>query len=252
MIADETRIIQIINNFISNAIKFTPKNGNIKVTFEYNYENSILETKVQDSGIGIEEEKQKKIFTPFEQEDSCTTREYGGTGLGLTISLSLIKMMDGELLFESKKGEGSLFGFKIPLELPESTIETTENESKETKRKGHILVAEDNPANQMLIEALLEEFGLTLEIVENGLEAIEEVKEGDYDLVLMDYNMPKLSGLDATKEIRKFNQNIPIIALSASVQPKDKESFLLAGMNDTIPKPIDINVMQEVLEKYLG
>ncbi len=251
VIADETRLTQIMNNFISNAIKFTPSKGEIKVTFEYDYLNNILQAKVKDSGIGIEEEKQQKIFSPFEQEDTGTTREFGGTGLGLAICISLINMMDGELIFHSKKGEGSLFGFKIHLDIPKEISESFKEDDKDFKMNGNILVAEDNTANQMLIEALLEEFGLSFDIVENGLEAVEKVKEKSYDLILMDYNMPKLSGLEATKRIRQFNQQIPIIALSASVQQKDIEKFLDAGMNDTIPKPIDINVMSITLEKYL-
>jgi signal transduction histidine kinase/ActR/RegA family two-component response regulator len=251
LMCDETRIVQIVNNFISNAIKFTPIGGEVNVSCDYDINNSLFRVIIKDTGVGIEKEKQKKIFSPFEQEDASTTREFGGTGLGLAISSSLINMMGGELIFESEKGKGSTFGFELHLDIPESSKEIIQEDEDDVILNGHILVAEDNPANQVLIGAVLEEFGLSFDMVENGFDAIEKTRENIYSMILMDYNMPRLSGLEATKAIREFNKEIPIIALSASVQQKDIENFLNSGMNDTIPKPIDINVMNITIQKYL-
>lgn len=120
LIADESKIIQVLEHLIDNAIKFTPANGTIEVSFDYDYSSSIMIAKIKDNGIGVDESKQETIFLPFEQEDNSTSREYGGNGLGLSISSSLVKIMDGEFIFESKKGEGSLFGFKLPLKIPDA------------------------------------------------------------------------------------------------------------------------------------
>lgn len=252
LMVDDVRVIQVVSNFISNALKFTPASGSVTIDIDYEYSSAELIVKVIDTGIGIKQEAQDKIFNSFEQEDKTVTREYGGTGLGLAISKKLIELMSGELLFESTQGEGSLFGFKIPLELAgEKVDEVTKNHTTTFSFSGKALVVEDNEVNVLLISILLEEYQVSFDVVGNGLLAIEAVQNNDYTLVFMDNQMPKLSGRDATMEIRKFNQEVPIVALSANALKSEKEAFLKIGMNDVLTKPIDKTELLEVLEKYM-
>lgn len=249
---DDVRVVQVVSNFISNALKFTPASGSVTVDVSYDRPLAQLMVKVSDTGIGIKAEAQEKIFKSFEQEDKTVTREYGGTGLGLAISKKLIALMSGELLFESTHGKGSLFGFKIPLEVVEEQSQALiDTQSVKPSFVGKVLVVEDNEVNVLLISILLEEYEVSFDVVGNGLLAIEAVKDYDYTLVFMDNQMPKLSGRDATKEIRTFNQEVPIVALSANALKSEKEAFLAIGMNDVLTKPIDKTELLEVLEKYM-
>jgi signal transduction histidine kinase/CheY-like chemotaxis protein len=249
---DDVRVIQVVSNFLSNALKFTPVSGSVKMDIDYDHLSCELIVKIIDTGIGIKQEAQENIFNSFEQEDKTVTREYGGTGLGLAISKKLIELMSGELLFESTQGKGSLFGFKIPLEVVEEKAnEMNESDSLGHSFSGQALVVEDNEVNVLLISILLEEYQISFDVVGNGLLAIEAVQNNDYALVFMDNQMPKLSGRDATIEIRKFNQEVPIVALSANALKTEKEAFLKIGMNDVLTKPIDKVELLEVLEKYM-
>lgn len=251
-IADETRVIQILSNFISNAIKFTPTGNMVIINVNYDVETSMLQVAVEDTGIGIDEEAKDKIFNNFEQEDASVTREFGGTGLGLAISKQLIELMNGELIFESTKGQGSTFGFKIPIQAHEKCIsENIKKVDKLDNYRGRVLIAEDDKMSAMLMEVLMEIFEIQFDIVSNGELAVEAVKNKDYALVLMDNQMPKLSGKDATKQIRKFNPKIPIVALSANALKNEQQEFLDAGMNNTLSKPVDKNELKILLNKYL-
>ena len=251
ILLDDTRVSQVMSNLISNALKFTPQNGMVNVHLEYIEDKGSLVISVSDSGIGIDEQAIHKIFEPFEQEDSSTTREFGGTGLGLPICKKLVKLMDGILKITSTKGEGSCFSFELPVASGES-IEVKALEVDAESLRGHILVAEDNAMNIMLIEILLEEFGLEYTIVSDGQSAVEAVRKEKYDLVLMDNQMPILNGIEATKSIREFDVTIPIIAVSANVLKNDHQDFLNAGMNDALTKPIDRDALNSMLAHYLS
>lgn len=248
---DDTRIVQIISNFLSNAIKFTDNSGVIDVNISYDYAKGTLQVQIVDNGIGIEEKLQDKIFIAFEQEDDSTSRSFGGTGLGLSISKNLIALMSGELIFTSQKNVGSVFGFVLPAEVSHEKQETIDQEIEVPSFSGKILVAEDNEVNIILIEFFLDDYGLDYDIVRNGIEAIEAVKNTKYDLVLMDNQMPKMSGTQATCLIREFNTELPIIALSANVLKNEQQIFLDAGMNDTLAKPIEIKELEKIFIKYL-
>ncbi|MBU1667463.1 response regulator [bacterium] len=252
LLVDETRIVQILSNFISNAIKFTPVGKVILVNVGYDHKTSKLKIEVQDTGIGIDEEAKAKIFNSFEQEDASVTRKFGGTGLGLAISKQLIELMDGTIIFESTKGSGSTFGFEMSVETG-GDVEVIEEKSKEEEHgyKGKVLIAEDNEMSAILMETLMEGFEVEFEIVADGELAVEAVKSNDYAFVFMDNQMPKLSGIEATKCIRTFNTDIPIVALSANALKTEQEEFLSAGMNDTLSKPVNQEDLKLMLDKYL-
>ena len=248
--ADILRIKQVINNLLSNAVKFTHENKNIYLNIKY-IDNKFLQVNVKDEGIGISIQYQEKIFDAFSQEDSSTTRKYGGTGLGLTISSNLISAMGGELKLNSTLGVGSDFYFSIPVSIGESIKETI---TKTTTQhlEGHVLLVEDNKANQMFMKIILKKLGLTFDIANDGLEAVEIYKNNNYDIVLMDENMPNMCGIDATRIINEYeNKNnlihTPIIALTANALKGDRERFLKAGMDEYITKPIDKDKLNKIL-----
>ena len=365
---DATRVTQIISNLLSNAIKFTPEDGEIKVKITFDAKDLVIS--IQDSGIGISKENQKKVFSAFEQADGSTTRKYGGTGLGLSISSKLASLMEGTLSLKSEENKGSTFTLKLPTKVldaqpqefldtqknanskvaildnsigssaygklikkylqdfgmtniteisefekdfdliffvpdddynedivnakipavamlrsntikladfehiealyapfvPKSILESISNmkikqepikeEDIEVQFQGNILVAEDNKTNQMLISFLLDDYGLEHTMANNGVEAVELFKEGKYDLVLMDENMPELNGIGAMQQIKEYEQKnslilTPIIALTASVLKTDKEKFSEAGMDGFVGKPIDNKELEAELSKYL-
>ena len=245
--SDVHRLKQILSNLISNAIKFTPENKKIEIVLEYN--DNKLYVNVKDEGIGIPQDKLENIFKPFSQADNSTTRKYGGTGLGLTISHKLVEMLGGELKVKSKVGKGSEFYFTIPIKKGKK-LETKISNNHNIPKGIQLLIVEDNIANQMFMKVILNKLNINFDIANNGLEAIDKYKSNKYDLILMDVNMPIMNGIEATKEIRKTDKNIPIIALTASALEGDKEKFLNAGMNDYLSKPLDIEKLKVVLEKY--
>ena len=254
---DMFRIKQIIANLLSNAIKFTPSGALVKYIIWY--KSGRLNIKVKDYGIGIAKDKQQTIFESFSQADGSTAREYGGTGLGLAISLKLAKMLGGSLTLKSEEGKGSSFLLSVPMPLGEKKEEKSVEviESYDDIVKKHILLVEDNATNQMLAGIILDNAGMTYDIANNGLEAIERFKESKYDLILMDENMPKLNGIAATKEILRIEKeknsvHTPIIALTASALKGDKERFLKAGMDDYLTKPIEPNKLLESLQHTLA
>lgn len=244
---DPDRIRQILLNLINNAIKFT-NDGVINVTASVTPEKGSefhLHCEIQDAGIGIPEDQQQNLFEEFTMADQSHSRKHEGTGLGLAICKRLVELMNGHIDLHSEVGKGSTFFFIIELahakanevELKGSD-ENTEPPSSDTR----ILLAEDNPANQMVIRSILEHAGLKIDIVANGLEAVEAVSTLPYDLVLMDISMPLMDGMQATQAIRDLSGNtrsIPIIALTAHALAGDREHFLAAGMDDYLTKPID-------------
>ncbi len=244
IVGDPVRLRQILLNLISNAIKFTAE-GEVKISTKIIREdtkNITIEFSVSDTGIGIQEEELKNIFNHFEQASSDTTRIYGGTGLGLAIVKQLVENQGGKVEVKSKRGEGSTFSFNLKFS---KSMTKVRKERKATQEKAQttsikILVAEDMALNKLLLKTILEEYKFQYDIVSNGKEAIEQLKNNRYDLILMDLQMPEMNGFEATEHIRKvLKSTIPIIALSADVTTVDIEICKTAGMNDYLAKPID-------------
>ena len=256
IISDPTRIKQVIANLLSNAVKFTEKHKQIVLSVKYDEKKEELSVEVSDEGIGIEKEKLKTIFKAFTQADTSTTRKYGGTGLGLAISYKLIKLLGGELKVESEVGKGSRFYFTIPAKKTKLIPKEEKKENKKIlneKFDKYILVVEDNPANQMFIEVILEKMGIKFDIANDGVEAVEKFKQNRYDLILMDENMPNMNGIEATKKIRQIEKeedlkHITIVALTANAIEGDREKFILAGMDYYLSKPIDIEKLKNILK----
>jgi signal transduction histidine kinase/DNA-binding NarL/FixJ family response regulator len=254
---DPLRLSQILINLTNNAIKFTLKGSvNIDINFK---QNSIVQFVVSDTGIGLTQVEQNKLFQPFSQADSSTTRKYGGTGLGLTISKQLIELMDGTIWIESEKDKGSDFIFE--LKLPKGDLNNIElvQDEKNTfdislLKDGKILLVEDNKINQEIILGLLENTNIQIQIANNGKEAIEIFTQNisQYDLILMDLQMPIMDGFEATKIIRTLHSTIPIIALSANVMKEDIQKTKQALMNEHLSKPIDVIQFFKLLLKYLS
>ncbi len=261
LLGDALRLKQVLYNLVSNAIKFTAQG---MVTL------SIVEAKhikddmhcifaVKDTGIGLSDEQMGKLFSAFSQADSSVAREYGGTGLGLAISRSIAQMMQGDIWVESIKGEGSTFYcsavFSISPKQQMMDSLTSQNSSGEIPMgDGHILLVEDNEINQLIAEELLRKGGYTVDIANEGQEALSMLEKTEYDLVLMDIQMPIMDGLTATQRIReqeKFSE-LPIIAMSAHAMSGDKEKSLSHGMNDHLTKPIDPNLLYRTLYHFLG
>lgn len=263
IIGDSTRLNQVLTNLVNNAIKFTNQ-GSVCIGIET---ISLSETKVtlrfsiKDTGIGIQPDKLKSIFEPFTQEKSSTTRLYGGTGLGLTISNEIIHAFGGQIEVQSKPNEGSEFFFVVSFEIPSSSqqkemITTNDEVTKiELIGKYSILLLEDNPFNQMVAEDTLKDWNGELEIViaENGEEALEKLKEQRFDLVLMDIQMPVMDGHTAAMKARKeLNITTPILAMTAQATPAEIEACMLSGMNDYVSKPFDEKVLFAKIVKWIG
>jgi len=258
---DLTRIRQIVFNFISNAFKFTPDNKKIYIDVRYEYETLLIS--VIDEGIGISAEDQKKIFNAFEQADNSATRKYGGTGLGLSISHKLAKLMNGEITLKSKEGEGSTFTLSLPVvesKSDKTTVSTEQKSQSKTDDKimqlsGHILIAEDNKTNQLLVKLLLDDYGLKYTVANDGLESVDIYKSSSFDLILMDDHMPNMSGVEAFKEIRDYEKKnglspTPVVALTANVMEDDIKRFSETGMDDFLAKPLGNNELYRVLKRF--
>jgi len=256
---DDIRLKQIIINILSNAVKFTPENGEVSVNVRKI--NDTLEILVEDTGIGIAKENFEKIFHYFEQEDSSTTRFFGGTGLGLSISKKLSNLMGGDIFFESEIHKGSKFYITIPYIVSQNDdkgkelVEVEDNIgtiNTDTK----VLVVEDNKTNQLLLSMILDEYEITYEIANDGLESLNMFKNTKYDLILMDENMPNMNGIEAVRQMRilekeKNTQKTPVVAVTANAIEGDREKFLKAGMDDYLAKPYHEEDIERILFKYL-
>ena len=260
---DPVRMRQILANLMTNAIKFTD-NGEVRVKISVISlkENFVrLRIEVIDSGIGISEEAQRKLFNAFTQADGSTTRKYGGTGLGLAIVRKLTTMMHGSLGVTSETGKGSCFWTEIAFEIPLNVQLTLNSEpqliSPDDILHGHVLLVEDNPVNQVVAKKMLEKLGLTFEVANNGQEAINRLQqEHVFNLVLMDCQMPVMDGYVAAGEIRKREKqealpHLIVIAMTANAMEGDREKCITAGMDDYTTKPIKLNELKIVLLKWL-
>ena len=269
---DDHRLAQVITNLIGNAIKFTPDEGSISVnTLLLSNLDGICEIQIEvtDTGIGISPEKQINLFEPFVQAESSTTRSFGGTGLGLAVSKSIVEMMGGKIWVESALGKGSTFGFTVKLiaGVADAISESSHSQRKAEEEAGklametfpgrHILLAEDVEINREIVLALLEPTLLSIDCAENGAAAVRLFEDSPekYDMIFMDIQMPEMDGLDATKAIRSSKApnavTIPIVAMTANVFREDIEQCLAAGMDDHVGKPLDMDDVMGILRKYL-
>lgn len=257
IIGDQTRLSQVIFNLIGNAIKFT-QCGEVKLK-AYVQKNHTLRFEISDTGIGISQDKVKILFHPFRQVDATMTRRFGGTGLGLAICRKIIELMDGQIGVESEIGKGSTFWFVIPPKLPSSTnsvitaksIVKAENKEQHSEdRKYNILLVEDSKVNQFIIKKMLENIGHTVELANNGLEAIECVEKQEPDLVLMDLQMPEMDGIEATKRIIKYHPKLVILALTANASQTERTECRAAGMIDIVSKPVTIASLKNMFQTF--
>jgi CheY-like chemotaxis protein len=255
---DAIRIQQILFNLIGNAVKFTDQ-GSVHVSIEVEPGAGralTLRLAVSDTGIGIAASAMPTLFDRFTQADSTTMRRYGGSGLGLAITREIVQMMGGTIETTSTPGQGSRFAVALPSrfadrgELVPASDEPSQAAPARTPLR--LLVAEDNDVNQILINAVLTRMGHLVDLVANGLLAVEAVRRGDYDLVLMDLQMPAMDGVEATQAIRALGDvraAIPIIAMTANAFEEDRQACLAAGMDDYLSKPIDVEQLARALAR---
>ena len=272
-VGDPTRLRQILLNLLNNAVKFTNQGEvSLEVAQLSETEKDVeLRFSIRDTGIGLSEEVQKKLFQSFTQADTSTTRRFGGTGLGLAICRKLVELMDGAIGVTSSLGQGSTFWFTLPFAkqkssalpangaaaAPEFIPGIRETAPPATSNGRRILLAEDNKINQMVGVKQLKKLGYDAEVVGNGLEAVEAWKREKYSVILMDCQMPEMDGYEATQKIRELerSQNLPptrIIAMTAHAMQGDCELCLAAGMNDYLSKPVDIGKLKSALEKTVS
>lgn len=269
---DPFRTRQCLINLINNAIKFTSQGHiYINVSIRFCNEKPYIDFSVEDTGIGIDPQQQKAIFKSFTQADFTTTRKYGGTGLGLTITKQLAKILGGDLSLKSKPQVGSIFTLSIPANIDIDSLphldkyqeaciknaagneyDDIEKEDKPVKLRGSILVAEDSEPNQQLTRIFLEKMELDVTIAQNGKEAVDMALKDQFDLILMDIQMPEMNGYEATGILRDSGLTIPIIALTANALKGDSEKCIRAGCNDYIAKPVDKDKLRKTIEKYLN
>ena len=262
-LGDPLRLGQILINLVGNAIKFTER-GEVAVHARWvdlGTADAGLRFEVSDTGIGIAQAEQQRLFSAFEQADASTTRKYGGTGLGLAISKRLAGLMGGTIGVDSSAGHGSTFWFTARLDRVDASNATTTHAAAEAPearlRRDHagsrILLVEDEPINQEVSRCLMEEVGLRVDQAENGIRAIELARTMRYDLILMDVQMPEMNGLDATRAIREdsLNTTTPILAMTANAFAEDRQACLDAGMDDHVGKPVVPDVMYERLCEWL-
>ncbi len=258
---DAIRLKQVLNNLIVNAIKFTHK-GKIDIIVSLNkIKNGLVSVGfiIKDTGIGISEENQKKLFMPFVQADTSTTKSFGGTGLGLIISKKIVNLMGGDIELESEFLKGSTFKFSVILKITGNLKKSKdENEMEEDygiiDNKPNILLVEDNETNRMILIKMLKHKNYCCDVASDGMEAIQAVQKKDYDIIFMDCQMPKLNGYEATKKIRELqgnNKHSTIIAMTAAAMAGDKERCIEAGMDEYISKPINFNEVYRLIEENI-
>ncbi|MCG9554619.1 ATP-binding protein [Vibrio sp. Isolate31] len=256
---DQVRLNQIMFNLLSNALKFTHQGG-ISVSFElesiFNTNKASLIVRVQDTGIGIDESKIDAVFEPFVQAEETTTREYGGTGLGLTIVKNLVEMLEGDIQVRSAKDQGSEFIIEIPVELnSKPLLDVTQQAGGEPKalfdRALNVLLVEDNHTNAFIAQAFCKKYGMVVTWAKDGLEAIEMAKTTTYDLILMDNQLPNLGGVETTQQLREeIGVSAPIYACTADAQESTRDNFMAAGANYVIVKPIKEESLQQAFVHF--
>ncbi len=261
-IGDPTRLRQIITNLLGNAIKFTQE-GYVSLRIQcaaISNGRADLRIAVEDTGVGISEDKQQLIFEAFSQADSTITRKFGGTGLGLSITQQFVSMMDGSLSVESRPGKGSTFSFNVwlPVAVEDPSKEAVSDGQVES-RSGtcyHILVVEDNGFNQIVTTGFLRKRGHTLELANNGQEALEMISSASFDCVLMDIQMPVMDGVEATKAIRRREEvvggHLPIIGVTAHAMAGDRERYIREGMDGYTTKPINVDALMAEIDRVLS
>ncbi len=255
---DPLKISQILINLIGNSIKFT-QNGDIwiKVKMINHIENKVfLNFEIKDNGVGISDKKQLSIFENFTQGSVQINRKFGGTGLGLSIVKNLLSLMDSEIKLESELGQGSRFHFDLKFDVFEDIVSNYQEEAKKIDYSimvdKKVLVVEDNKINQLITRKILEKNKMICDVADNGDIAVNKTKNGDFDLILMDIHMPGISGIEATRQIREFNTEIPIVALTAVTLDDNLDEFYNNGFNDIIPKPYKTEEFFTKLHKALS
>lgn len=259
LMADSLRLKQVISNLISNAIKFTQQ-GQVDFkaeVIEGDADTVTIEFSVSDSGVGISSENISKIFNAFSQAEKSTAREYGGTGLGLTICKELVKLMGGELKIQSELNHGSRFYFSLDFAIDETGLEVDEKPNWQFDASNKlVLLVEDNKVNQLLMKAVLTKLKVNYELAEDGVEALEKCKNQHFDLVLMDINMPIMGGVEAFHKLQELIQSgtIPdtsVVALTANALAGDRQNYMQMGMRDCLTKPLDMEELKRVFATLL-
>ncbi|WP_146442610.1 quorum-sensing autoinducer 2 sensor kinase/phosphatase LuxQ [Vibrio kanaloae] len=256
---DQVRLNQIMFNLLSNALKFTHQGG-ISVSFEidsiFNSDKASLIVRVKDSGIGIDDSKIEAVFEPFVQAEETTTREYGGTGLGLTIVKNLVDMLEGDIHVRSIKGQGSEFIIEIPIELhSEPSLDSKQHTKMEPQtlfnRSLEVLLVEDNHTNAFIAQAFCKKYGMVVTWAKDGLEALEMAKANKFDLILMDNQLPNLGGVETTQQLRsEIGIRTPIYACTADAQKSTRDRFFGAGANYVIVKPIKEDTLHQAFVHF--
>ena len=250
IIGDPLRLRQVLNNLLANAFKFTHQ-GHVHLSVKA--QGDWLLIAVQDTGIGMDQATQQKLFQSFTQADSSTSRRYGGTGLGLKISKELVELMGGELQLHSSPGEGSEFLIRLPYQPSQALQPVSQAEQPLASYAGkRLLLVEDHPVNQLLAIKLLEKFGIAPDLAENGQQALEKASSNHYDLILMDCQMPVMDGYTATQRLRQQGYQGAITALTANATEQDQQQCLQAGMNDFLAKPYRLQDLAQLLQRWLA
>lgn len=244
---DPLRLTQILFNLLGNAIKFTPQGG---VTLSVSRQGEQLLFAVSDTGIGIASEQCAELFLPFRQLDPSMTRRFGGSGLGLAICRHLVELMGGEIGVDSQLGQGSRFWFRIPC----TSVQVEPQPLHEEQALGplNILLVEDSPVNQQVIQALLHKLGHRVRLAGNGYEALQAVAQEQPQLVLMDLRMPEMDGLEASRRLKRLYPQLPILALTANTAEEDRAACLQVGMSELVAKPVTSNGLRVALSSVFG
>jgi CheY-like chemotaxis protein/anti-sigma regulatory factor (Ser/Thr protein kinase) len=262
--ADPQRIKQILINLLTNAVKFTPDQGRVRLEVSTNADKDRILFTVTDTGIGIAVEDLQKLFTPFTQLDSSLARQYPGTGLGLSLVQKLAVAHGGSVQVESEAGQGSSFIVILPLDRepgnknlgegnahPANTSQNVTTTATIPTKHLVVLLAEDNPVNSEMVQFYLESYGCTVLVAQNGEEVLQRIEEVLPDIILMDIQMPKMDGLETTQRLRGDSRfaALPIVALTALAMPGDRERCLLAGVDEYLSKPVSLKTLMRVIEK---
>ena len=255
---DNLRLRQVLTNLLGNAIKFTEQ-GEVSLLIKLDGADdnkALLSFDIQDTGIGMTPEQQRKLFNAFTQADTSITRKHGGTGLGLVISHRLVHLMGGsDIQIQSQPNQGSIFSFSVPMQSCQSEhqtqLKTQVKRTQQTQLSGSVLLVEDNEINQEVAANLLSQLGLKVELANNGQIAVEKAQQQHFDVILMDIQMPVMDGYQACQAIREFNPTIPIIALTAAAMVEDKNKAIKAGMNNHLAKPLNSSELYAVLNHYI-